>query len=61
VFTLTEIPFACDADHGAIAAITKALNEAPIQNFRFIVDLPSVTGDSTTLYTCPPTAVRFKV
>jgi len=37
VLTLIETPLACDADHGAIAAITKALNDAPTQNFRFIV------------------------
>jgi len=61
VLTPIETPWACDADQGAMAAITKALNEAPIQNLRFIVDLLGVTGDSTRRYTSQPTAVRFKV
>jgi hypothetical protein len=37
VLTRTETLFACDADQGAMVAMTKALNEAPIQNLRFIV------------------------
>jgi hypothetical protein len=48
VLTRIETPFACDADHGAIAAANKALNEAAIQNLRFIVDLQCVTRDSTS-------------
>jgi hypothetical protein len=61
VLTLTETPFAFDADQGAIAAITSAPRAAPNHNLRVIVNLQDVAEGSTTRQTPVPTDDRFKV